>query len=1012
MKSTQVGLDKVSKRITRRLQEVKENVLFLSTTPPIKGILRAFDHKGIDSRDHATLKQWRNRLETIFREMLYVKKNYLQIRYIGINDGGREIVRVDRDSSKVKVVPFSELQKKGDEDYFKETFKLSSSKVYLSPFNFNREHGVIQYPLTAVMRAAIPIYRKASDPFGMVIINVNYSSILKNREWDRSEGRGELYIVDDEDKLLLDSYSSETEDHALKSVPKSVKDIIFKSKETKRNIIKVGHYKWLVRKIHYNKLDPKKYLIFLAKYDEDALVSKAQYKMFSSILLLFFVTALALGFAFFFSGHISRKLKKLMAMTQDILDGQVDEVLAKNSELINSEIDRNSLTEIDLLTHTIINMANSMIVVNRRLEGQTSALDHCAIVSETSIDGVITYVNDNFIHLSKYPRSEIIGKKHDFFKSGHHAPSFFHDMWHTILQGHLWSGEVCNRAADETLYWIKLTIYPAKNQKGEIDRFISIGFDVTERVNAESKLTLVNREITSQKEALDSAAIVAETDLRGRIIYVNQKLVSISGYSEGELFGRDHRILNSGHHSKEFFSILWETILSGRVWTGEICNKAKNGELYWTDTTIYPYKGENSEISKFIAIRFDITQKKKTEVNLQKASKKAMAALDAKQSFLANMSHEIRTPLNGIIGFSTLLLDQKLSHDNLEQVHYIKDCSEGLLSIINDVLDFSKIEAGKFKIEEVEFDLHQVISSALSVFHVAIKDKNIDLEVKVDEQIPHALRGDPLRIRQIILNLVSNAIKFTDVNGRIIFDVHPANEDSKQNISLNFSVKDNGVGIPDDRKEFLFHSFEQADNSIARKHGGTGLGLSICKNLIELMGGTIGFKSQKGVGTTFFFELSLPVSSDSSVGQEQVRTALCGGERTINPELRILVAEDNITNQKLITSILRKFKCEQVTVVENGELAVAALSEQSFDLVFMDIQMPIMNGYDATKVIRTQLNLDVLIYGLSANAFSEDQSKALELGMDGYIEKPIKISALRELLKQVSAMVAKDQSVA
>ena len=268
--------------------------------------------------------------------------------------------------------------------------------------------------------------------------------------------------------------------------------------------------------------------------------------------------------------------------------------------------------------------------------------------------------------------------------------------------------------------------------------------------------------LEEQTNDLHASAIVAETDIDGSITYANDKLVEMSKYTHDELIGANHRLLNSGHHPKEFFQDLWSTITNGQVWNNEVKNKTKYGSYYWVDTTIYPIKKANGEIVKFIAIRFDITEKKNNLLSLEKATIQAKKAVEAKSAFLANMSHEIRTQLNGVLGFTTLLLDQKLPEEALENINHIKDCSESLLMIINDILDISKIDAGKLSVEKNPLDLRKTVESSLFVFNALILKKGIGLNCKIGNDVPPAILGDPLRIRQILLNLIGNAVKFTD----------------------------------------------------------------------------------------------------------------------------------------------------------------------------------------------------------------------------------------------------------
>ena len=509
------------------------------------------------------------------------------------------------------------------------------------------------------------------------------------------------------------------------------------------------------------------------------------------------------------------------------------------------------------------------------------------------------------------------------------------------------------------------------------------------------------KSLEEQTNALHSAAIVSETDLDGRIIYANEKLLEISKYERKELIGQDHRVLNSGHHPKEFFRELWSSVKNGKGWNKEIKNKAKDGNYYWADTTIYPVKNERGELEKFITIGFNITDKVNNQISLENATTVAQKAVEAKSSFLANMSHEIRTPLNGILGFTGLLYDQKLPEEAVDYVDQIKNCSESLLMIINDILDISKIEAGKLSIEKIPLDLRKTIDSSLFVFNAIVSQKNISLNLTIDKDVPNVISGDPLRLRQILLNLIGNAVKFTD-KGSIDIHVTFAKQIDDNNFDLQFMIKDSGIGISKEAIIKLFNSFEQADSSTTRKYGGTGLGLSICSSLVSSMNGKIWAESEEGKGTSFIFTIqsSVAVLIGQNTGVELLNSQ--DSEKVSSSKnLKILVAEDNNINRKLAKGILKKLGYEEVDFAENGKLAVEASQNKIYDLILMDVQMPEMDGLEATRIIKKNVNQETLIVGLSANVFDEDKKKAKEAGMDDYLEKLIRTRVLSQLLQTI-----------
>ncbi|NQV35828.1 MAG: response regulator [Phycisphaeraceae bacterium] len=378
---------------------------------------------------------------------------------------------------------------------------------------------------------------------------------------------------------------------------------------------------------------------------------------------------------------------------------------------------------------------------------------------------------------------------------------------------------------------------------------------------------------------------------------------------------------------------------------------------------------------------------------------KAEEANQAKSLFLANMSHEIRTPMNAIIGFSDALAEQSLSKENLADVDDIRDSAQNLLGLINDILDFSKIEAGRLDVEIIDCSLGKLLHSVESLMHATAQNKGIGFSINTEGQLPANIRTDPTRVRQCLVNLISNAIKFTDA-GQVSIGV--SLEDIEDQPSVRFDVSDTGVGIPEDKQHEVFGLFTQVDNSTTRKFGGTGLGLSITRQLTELLGGTLTLESEVDKGSTF--SITIPANVDV---QTQAVLDLAHSEDPTEQKLdyehltfsgRILVAEDIIANQKVIKRILEK-KGLEVRLAKNGEEAVRKALEDPYDLILMDIQMPVMNGYDATRTLKDK-HITAPIIALTANAMKGDDNKCREAGCDGYLAKPVIRLELFKVLKQ------------
>ena len=500
----------------------------------------------------------------------------------------------------------------------------------------------------------------------------------------------------------------------------------------------------------------------------------------------------------------------------------------------------------------------------------------------------------------------------------------------------------------------------------------------------------------------DNSGMIVLTDPKGVIEYVNQAFLDATGYERHEVLGKTPKILNSGEQKPEVYQELWKTIQSGKPWRGEMQNQRKDKSLYWVGATISPLFDDKKRITHFSATSLDITKEKETELRLMAAKEEAERANRAKSNFLANMSHEIRTPMNGVIGMIQLLESTPLEPDQKHFLEVAKTSADLQLNVINDILDFSKIEAGKLELESIQFALTQTVETVSEIMAQRAYAKGLELVVSVDPSLPDRVLGDPMRLRQILINLIGNAIKFTK-KGEVAIRVNKISGGEKT-VKIRFRVIDTGVGITPEVQKRLFSPFTQADSSTTREYGGTGLGLVISKQLIEAMNGTIGIEQNTSIGTTFWFEIECLVAQTNNQQKKSTQTKTTSQKQLLAHmntfKGRALVVEDVFVNQQVALSMLVRMGLN-VDVVGNGRESIARVSEHTYDLIFMDIHMPIMDGFEATRHIRQlekQSNRRQPIIAMTANALTGDREKCLQVGMDDYISKPVQWAELIALI--------------
>jgi PAS domain S-box-containing protein len=463
------------------------------------------------------------------------------------------------------------------------------------------------------------------------------------------------------------------------------------------------------------------------------------------------------------------------------------------------------------------------------------------------------------------------------------------------------------------------------------------------------------------------------------IIFANATAAAMTGYDQRELVGQSSRVLFGHMSDSKVVESIHRAFDEQEAITAILACYRKDSSSFWAKLGISPVKSADGKLAGFIGAFFDISEEKQMEQEARRGRVVAERANQAKSEFIASISHDVRTALTGLIGFTNLLLGETLTSEQRRYAMLAREAGNSLLGVINNVLDLSKIEAGKLELAESDFGVIELAVSCHAAVWQAAREKGLDLNFVLKPDVPNMVRGDPDRIRRVLLNLLTNAIKFTD-KGSVVLSLSRAEERSSSNV-LKFSVTDTGVGIAKEKQDLLFRQFSQIEGGTSQSSSGTGLGLAISKSLVQQMGGTIGVTSTPGVGSQFWF--TLPFRPPAAIGAKQ---AVAGSVQ----RARILIAEDTPINQELMVTLLKKAG-HDVELVTNGEAALAAVRRGRFDLVLMDLQLPRMDGFAATRAIRA-LEGDkgrIPVIALTARASSKDVEECLGAGMNDHLPKPI-----------------------
>jgi PAS domain S-box-containing protein len=662
------------------------------------------------------------------------------------------------------------------------------------------------------------------------------------------------------------------------------------------------------------------------------------------------------------------------------------------------------------LTHDVTELVQSrhdLASVRRDNRALLNSIRQHTIVTVADRSGRIIDVNEGFCSISGYTRDELIGQSHSIINSGTHDREFWTNVWRRIASGQSWRGEVCNRAKDGSHYWVDSIISPFFGDDGKIERYVSIRTDISDRKRAQAELLTTSSLLQSVLDAASELSIIATT-VDGTINVFNHGAQRMLGYTETEMVGkstptlihlreeldargrelsRKHEQLIAGfqvlvYHAQHFGA---ET----REWT----YVRKNGMHVPVSMTVTAVRNAAGQPAGYLGIAMDISEQRNQEKSLRAAMAKAEEANIAKGRFLANMSHEIRTPMNAVMGLTHILESTALTAHQVGLVGKIKLAGKSLLAIINDLLDLSKIEAAEMKLENVPFNLGGLLQDMAALVTVQIEAKGIAFQIDTPPDLPAVLVGDPMRLHQILLNLLTNAVKFTHKGGVRLLVQEVASLEDK--LRLRFIVQDSGIGIAQESLQQLFKPFVQADTSTTRRFGGTGLGLSIVRQLVTLMKGELNVTSTPNVGSEFRVEIDLTRG-------DELGTAIIRRPDIPEPQgqpltgVRVLVVDDSTINLEVAKCVLES-QGASVELASNGQEAVDFLvaKPQAVDIVLMDVHMPVLDGHDAARRIRSGLGLTQLpIIALTAGTMASERSEAETSGMNDFISKPFGIDVL------------------
>ncbi len=1000
-----IGIGK--KVVANDLESVATDLIVLSQN---RGFIDLYNSRSLHNTRH---------LDGEFLTFSRSKRLYDQIRYL--DKTGMEIIRVNFNQGNASLVPSAELQNKASRYYFSDAISLNRGEIYVSPFDLNIEHGAVEIPYKPVIRLATPVFDDRDHKIGVVVLNYFGSRLLAGLKTNLAGIIDHTMLLNSDGYWLLSPDPSQEWGFMFPNGPRF--NTSYKRAWDKINAADSGQFYNDNGLFTYDTIYPLKDVVIENQVGgrEDVLVSNQtdyKWKLVSHVSqdkidaiaanlinkMLWF--ALPLGALFLFTGAWVTYIRFKHTGTEQAL----------------------------LVREAALMAAANMVVI-------------------TDTDGIVQWVNPAFTQCTGYTFDEIVGSSTNILNSGKRDEEFFRDMWETIRAGEVWRGEFVNKRKDGTLYMDEATITPVKNDAGDIVHYIAIKQDITERKQAEDRLRENKQHLAEEVKRRERKAV--EDEVMAELFQLALTSMPMADYLErcietlvtsvpwlnllpqGAIFliqkddDEDVLKLTAAYNMDAEVTQQCASVAFGKC----LCGKAaQNREIIFSDCaddccedanrkvyqhghynvpimeendvlgvlTIYLHAGHQRDLHEeiFLGRVSDILSmgisRRYANLSLIKAKDDAEAGSRAKSAFLATMSHEIRTPMNGVLGMSELLMGTALDSEQREFTETIINSARALLTIINDILDFSKIEAGKLDLSSVDFDLERAAYDVTQLMAPLAEDKGLELMLNYEPGSHRHFMADAGRIRQILVNLVGNALKFTS-EGHVLINIG-CQRLSEEEMEVHVSIQDTGIGIEQDKMKELFQPFSQADESTTRRYGGTGLGLAISKQLIELMGGTIGVNSTPGVGSTFWFTLRLPIVAVPAAIPE---ADLAG--------VRALVVDDNSINRRLLGDQLEHLSMRVSLAADAKEAMLlardAVTAGDPYRLFLLDHHMPVTDGEELGKAMLLDSDLsNTPLILLTSGGQRGDGEHFKQLGFSAYLTKPVHSEILKHTMAGVLGM--------